>query len=179
MDEGEWDLGEVLRERPQPRAKLAIYLAEEASARKHYLLERMDKTKEPEEIEKIQAQIDEVEAEIQASKYILHLTAVPSRMREDIASKAMHAYPMKLDPLGRDDMANAIARKDYENLLIWVAQIEDVERNGKHRRNWNEETMKQFMDSMPTAVQKMVDGTIKALTTASERFTIESANPDF
>lgn len=179
MDEGEWDLAEVLVERKQPKAKLSIYLAEQASARKVSLLKRQAKLKAGEELDAVERELEQVEKEIQASKYIIYLTGVPSRMREDISSRAMADFPFKLDFLGRDDPANARERQKRENLLIWLAQIEDVERNGKHRRNWTQEQMEEFMASLPTAVQNMVDLTIKELTESSERFTAESANADF
>lgn len=179
LAEEEWDLVEAITERQQPKAKLSVYLNEVASARKDALLKRQAKLKAGEELDAVERELEQVEEEIQASKYIIYLTGLPSRMREDIASKAMHEVPLKLDMLGRDDPLNALKRKQRENLLSWVAHIEDVERNGKHRRNWTEEQMEAFMDSLPTAVQNAIDNTIKELTTSSERFTADSASPDF
>lgn len=174
-----WDLGEVLAERVQPTAEVTIYLAEEASARKNVLQNRLAKST-GDDASAVEAELDEVEKEIQAAKLTVVLTAVPSRMREDINSKALSKFPFKRDNIfGHDDPENARKRMRYENDLIWAAQIVDVIKGGKHRRNWSLEDIQRWAPTLPTAVQRAIDSQIKALTEAAERFTVESQNQDF
>lgn len=178
MDEGTWDLAEVLQERIQPTDTVTIYLDEVASFTKAGLLNA--KPKKPEAIVAWDAAIAEVEEILEQSKYVIHLTAVPSRMREDIASKAMHEKPMTPNLLGQDDVNNTLERQKIENDLVWHTQITNVVNpKGLSKRNWTLEEMKQFSASLPTNVQRAVDAAIKDLTTRAEQFTVKSKNADF
>lgn len=174
-----WDLGEVLAERTQPTAEVNIYLAEAASARKNALRNRLS-VASVEDAPAIEKELAEVDEEIQAAKLTVVITAVPSRMREDINSKALAKFPFKRDNLfGHDDPVNAKNRSKFENELIWQAQIVDVIKGGKHKRNWTLEEIQRWSNTLPTAVQNVIDSQIKALTEAAERFTVESQNQDF
>lgn len=178
--EEEWDLGEVLAERAQPKDSVTIYLNEAASYAKAQLLKEHKRTKDGDKLSKIEDAIAEVDAELEKTKYVIHLTAVPSRMREDISSKAMAHVPMKLDLFGRDDPANAKARLAYENDLIWLAQITNVVNpRGQSRKNWTLDQMQAFAGNLPTKVQTKIDDTIKELSKAAEEYTIRSQNIDF
>lgn len=176
----DWDLGEVLAERVQPTDTVDVYLNEQASYTKVGLVKTLSKETDADKITAIQEAIDEVDALLEASKYVIHLTAVPSRMREDINSKALSEFPFKPNVMGYDDPEQARNRQARENELIWHAQILDVVNpQGKHRRNWSVEQIAAFSASLPTAVQKAVDAKIRELTLSAEEYTIRSKNPDF
>lgn len=169
--EDEWDLADALVEREQPTDTVPIYLNEKASYLKTKLLESHAKAT-VEQVVELDKALDEVEAALEKTKYIIHLRAIPSRMREDISSKAMHEHPLKIDLVGRDDPANQIARMKLEQNMIWHAQITDVVNPvGKHRRQWTLEQMVAFCDSLPTKAQQMVDAAIKDLTVKAEQHT--------
>lgn len=178
LDEGTWDLGEVLAERAQPTETVTVYLNEVASYTKSQLMK--SKPKGDEANEAWDKALEEVEEILGESEYVIHLTAVPSRMREDIASKAMSQIPIKPNLLGSDDPNNAIQRQKLENDMTWHAQITDVVNpKGLHKREWTFEEMQKFSESMPTNVQKTVDDAIRDLTKAAEAFTVASKNADF
>lgn len=176
----EWDLGEVLQERPQPTTSVVVYLSEEASYTKAKLTEAHAKAT-GEEAERIEGLLAEADAALEACKYTIHLTAVPSRMREDISSKALARFPIKPDPIwGRDDPTNMQERIKYENSLIWLAQITGVTNpRGQSKETWDQPSMDKFCEALPTTAQKAVDSAIGELTKAAEKFTVGSANLDF
>jgi hypothetical protein len=175
-----WDLQEVLAERKQPTKTVAVFLNEVASYGKAELLVIHAKTTDAEALKIIDDELSNLEADLEASKYTIHITAVPSRMREDIASKAMHAHPIKSNFMGQDDSANALERQKYENELVWAAQVFRVDNpQGQSKTSWTFEEMKQFAESLPTAAQRAVDAAIRELTVAAEKFTVESKTSDF
>jgi len=179
LAEGTWDLGEVLAERAQPVDTVTIYLDELASFTKAGLMKA--KPKGEKDILAWQIAMDEVDAILEEKKYVIHLTAIPSRMREDIHTKAMVEKPIRPTGLfGQDEPENAVARQKIENNLIWHAQITNVVNpRGLSRKNWTLEEIAAFSDSLPTAVQTAVDEAIKGLTVAAEEFTVKSKNADF
>lgn len=179
MAEGTWDLGDVVAERTQPTKTINVFLNEAASYTKAELTQSLASAK-GDEVKAIESTIAEINKELEATKYQVIITAVPSRMREDIHSKALHKVPMRLDMLGRDDPLNAIERMDHENLLIWTAQIVDViNPKGLHKTNWDEVQMDSFIKALPSAVQTRIDESIQKLTKDAERFTVESQGIDF
>lgn len=178
--EGEWDLGDILIERKQPKDLVTVYLNEVASYTKVQLLKEHARTKDGDKLSELEDAIAEIDAELEKSKYVIHLTAVPPRMREDIASKALSTFPLKLDILGRDDMANARQRMEYENDLIWLAQITDVVNpRGQSRKQWTLDQIQAFSQALPTKATQAIDKAIKALSEAAEEYTIRSQNLDF
>jgi hypothetical protein len=177
----EWDLGEVLAERAQPTDTVTIFLNEAASYAKAQLLKALSKGGiPPEEREKMEDQIAEWDKQLDERKYVIHLTAVPSRMREDIQSKALSEHPIKPNLLGQDDPLNARARMIRENELIWLAQITKVVNPvGKVKAHWTEEEMRRFSESLPSKAQDRVDKKIKELTAQAEEYTVRAQNLDF
>jgi hypothetical protein len=177
--DGEWDLGDILTEQKQPTDTVDVYLNPAASYAKAQLVKAHGNAS-GDDVAKIDAQIDEVDALLEASHYVVHLRAVPSRMREDITSKALAKYPYKLNLLGQDDPANSRERLAYENDLIWLAQITDVVNpRGQHRANWTFEQMQEFVKALPTKAQNKIDSAIKELTTQAEEYSVRSQSVDF
>lgn len=176
----EWDLGDVIQDRVQPTTVVNVYLNEAASYAKAEILAEHGKAK-PEQIAEFDKALAEIEEQLQASKYQIHLTAVPSRMREDISSKALAKFPIKPDPLWqRDDQQNALERKKYENSLVWLAQITNVVNpRGQSKKSWDQPSMDKFCEALPTAAQNAIDKAIVDLTKKAEQFTIDSASADF
>lgn len=174
-----WDLGEVVAERAQPTDTVTIYLNEVASHEKGKLIKAHSLAK-ANEVDAIDAKLDEVEAQLEASKYVVHITAVPTRMREDISSKAMAQIPLKLDLMGRDEASNQIARMKLENDMIWNAQIvKVVNPAGKSKSDWTVEQIHEFALSIPTPAAKAIDTAIRDLTNSAEKFTVASKSVDF
>lgn len=175
----EWDLTEVLVERPQPTDEVPVYLNEVASHAKVALMKAHSRAT-GEELERIDKELSEVEEALERSKYVIHLRGIPSRMREDINSKALSEFPMKLSVMGYDDPLNARERNARENLLLWHAQITNVVNpKGQSKKSWTLDEIEKFAATLPTAAQNIIDQRIKALTEASEKFMVESKNPDF
>lgn len=175
----DWDLGELLQERVQPTGVVRFYLAENESAQKDVVVKRLAKETDEAKVAELEKDLAELDKAIESKRYIIHLTAVPSRMREDIASKALSQFPLKRDVWGHDEQGQALARMKFENNLIWFAQVTGVEKNGRVKKIETPDQMQAFADSLPTAVQKRVDETIRELTTAAEKFTIDSADQAF
>lgn len=179
FSEGEWDLADILTEQKQPTDTVDVYLNPAASYAKAQLVKAHGNAS-GDDVAKIDAQIDEVDALLEASHYVVHLRAVPSRMREDTTSKALAKFPYKLNLLSQDDPANARERKMYENDLIWLAQITDVVNpRGQHRANWTLEQMQEFVKALPTKAQNTIDTAIKDLTDKAEEYTVRSQSVDF
>lgn len=176
---GEWDLGEVLVERDQPTDKVDVYLNEVASYAKARLMQA-HATASADAVTAIDEQLDKIEKDLENSRYVVHIRAVPSRMREDIASKALAQFPLKLNMFGQDDSSNALDRKKYENDLIWHAQIVNVENpHGRSKTNWTFEQMQKFANSLPTAAQRAIDAKIREVTELAEQYTVKSQDIDF
>lgn len=175
-----WDLQEVLAERKQPKKTVVIFLNEVASFGKAELMAVHAKTTDAEVLKILDDELSNLEADLEASKYTVHITAIPSRMREDIASKAMHAHPIKANFMGQDDSANALDRQKLENELVWAAQVFRVDNpKGQSKTSWTFDEMKQFAESLPTVAQRTIDTAIRDLTVAAEKFTVESKTSDF
>lgn len=192
-DEATWDLADVVSENPrlQPTEEVTVYLNEVAAYAKSKVQDALDKAKDPKEIEKLTKKLDEVNAELEATAYTIHLTGIPSRMREDINSKAMSEHPYRLDFMGRDEPANAQARMTRENALLWHAQVVDVVNTaGAHKRDWTvgekqldgsytEGSIDLFIRQLPTSAQVAVDTAIKELAVRVNQFSVASKSPDF
>jgi len=175
----EWDLVDVVAERAQPTTFVNVYLNEVASYEKVQLLKQHTKAK-PSEVDEIDTQLSKVQEELERSKYVFHLTAIPSRMREDIASQAAVKFPIKRTIFGEDEPENALTRLKYNNDLIWLAQITDVVNpDGKSRKTWTLEEISDFADRLPTKAQQYIDEAIKQLSLEAEHFTASSKNADF
>lgn len=189
--DAEWDLAEVILDRVQPTEEVTVYLNEVAAYAKSKVQDALDRAKAPAEIEKLTKKLDEVNAELEATAYTIHLTGIPSRMREDINSRAMSEHPYKIDLMGRDEPANMQARMARENALLWHAQVVDVVNpSGAHKRDWTvgekqldgsytEGSMDLFIRQLPTSAQVAVDEAIKELAVRVNTFSVASKAPDF
>lgn len=176
-----WDLLEVVSERAQPKDTVSVYLNEIASYAKGEIMKEMVAKKDDlEALGTLSAELEKIEAQLEATKYTLHITAIPSRMREDIASRAMQEFPLKLDLLGRDDPINAIARNKHETKLSWHAQVYDiVNPKGLHKNDFTLEQMNQFAEALGTEAQKAVDRAIESINKRAEEYSVASKSVDF
>lgn len=175
-----WDLGEVLAERAQPTDSVTIYLNEKASYAKGKLLEAHSRETDKEALKLIDTELSKVEEDLEKRKYVVNITAVPSRMREDIASRALADFPIKANMFGQDDPENAMLRNRHQNDLVWAAQIVSVVNPaGAVKSDWTIEEIQKFSAALPVAVQESIDKAIRELTLASEKFTVGSKNTDF
>ncbi len=174
-----WDLGEVLAERAQPKDSVSVYLNEAASYAKSQLI-KTQVGLDAEALEKVNQELEKIEADLESTKYTIHITAIPSRMREDLNSKALHKFPIKPNILGQDDFENARERQKYGQDLIWHAQVFDVVNPlGKHKSDWSFEQMQEFAKALPTNAQQAIDKKIEEVTKAAEEFTVASKNANF
>lgn len=175
----EWDLGEVLAERKQPSTEVTIYLSEELSYAKAELMSNADKVKDS-DLERFNERIAEIDQALEEAKYIVHLTGIPSRMRDDISSKALSQKPYKLDWTGRDDALNQIEREKIESTLVWHAQISSVDNpHGNSKNSWTIEQITQFHEALPHAARNAVSEAIAELAEKSEQYSVKAKNIDF
>lgn len=180
MNDGEWDLGDVLLERPQPTDDVVIYLNEVAAFTKSKLLEAHSRTTDEAEIKKLDKELAQLEKDLAASQYTVRLTGIPSRMSENLVSKALHEFPLKLDLMGRDDPLNARDRMEKQNLLLWNAQIVDViNPAGQSKKSWSIEETEKFAGALPVSAQNAIDEKLKELATRVNDFTVKSQSADF
>ena len=180
MDDGEWDLGEVLTERPQPKDEVVVYLNEVAAYAKSKLRELHSITTDSKELKEIEGQLEGIEKDLEASRYTVHLTGIPSRMTENLVSEALHKFPLKLDFMGRDDPINALDRMKHQNNLLWNAQITSVVNpSGKSKKSWSIEETQAFATGLPVSVQNAIDAKIKELADRVNDFTVKSQSVDF
>lgn len=171
-----WDLAEVLAERTQPKTSVEIFLNEAAAYTKSELVAALADAVEK-DVDHIQKAIDEVDETLEKSKYVVKLTGIPKRMREDISSKAMAEFPIKLNGIMDD---NQRPRVKLENLLVWKASVEDViNPAGAHRTQWSREQMEQFRESLSERAEVVIDEAIQKLTQAGQEFSAKSSNIDF
>ena len=177
----EWDLGEILAERKQPTAEVDVYLNEFASYAKAKLVEHTTSaTLSSEEHLKLEAEIEALDAEIDSKHYVITVAAIPSRMQEDIQSDAFHAFPIKVDFIGRDDAQNQIDRTKSQNLAIWHAQIKNVlNPAGQSKRTWTLEEVGRLRSALPVKAQTAIDDAIKDINEKAEQYTIKSKSVDF
>ncbi len=176
----EWDLSEILAERKQPTTKVDVYLDEEASFIKDELVRKQAAipANQKAKLATIDEAIAEIDNRLEEAKFTFHLQAVPARMREDLNSKALSEYPVKrASVLSQDE--NESERNDRFNQLIWHAMIRDVERNGKHRKVWTPEQIKELYDSLPNHTTAAISTAIRELTEASEKYTVAQQDLDF
>lgn len=176
----EWDLVEVISERAQPEESVEIFLNEMASYAKAQLLEARDRSKDAKAIALINKQLDGVEKEIESKKYVVHITAIPSRMREDIASRAMHEVPVTADWTGRDNAENQMKRTILENDMLWNAQITRVVNPAKAvKSTWTLEETQTFKNSIPIAARNSITEAIGNLNNKAEQYTAKGKSIDF
>lgn len=180
MDAGEWDLGEVLTERAQPTDEVTIYLNEVAAYAKSKLTEAHSKATDPAEVKKLEKQLADIEKDLEASRYVIHLRGIPSRMSENLVSEAMHKFPLKLDFMGRDEPENAMNRLKHQNNLLWNAQITNVVNpKGASKKTWSVEETEQFAGQLPVSAANAVDEKIKELGERVNSFIVASQSVDF
>ena len=177
----EWDLAEILTERKQPTAEVDVYLNEFASYAKAKLIEHTASTEmSSEEHLKLQEQIDALDTEIDSKHYLITVAAIPSRMQEDIQSDAFHAFPIKVDFIGRDDAQNQIDRTKYQNLAIWHAQIKNVlNPAGQSKKSWTLEEIERLRSALPIKAREAVDEAIRDINEKAEQYTTKSKSVDF
>lgn len=175
-----WDLMEVLAERTQPTTSVTVYLDEAASFTKNELVQAYSRIPKDDTAARNKAKkaIQDVEKILEKKKYIVNLVGVPTRMREDISSKALSQFPIKRTTLIDDD--NAQNRQRQENILMWSAMITGIENpDGKLRTQFSAEQMAELNKSLPVAAINAVDKAIRDLIIAAEKFTVESQDIDF
>lgn len=175
-----WDLAEFLADRQMPETAVVVYLNEYASHAKSKLLKALG-TATTEEAVELNKQLDEVEEQLKASRYEIHLRAIPARMRENIHSKALSTYPFKKNLLGQlaeDDPT--MDRVMLENNLLWQACITKVvSPSGQAFENPTQGDIEMLVNGLPSSAQVLIDTQIKELHESAERFTAEVKNPDF
>jgi hypothetical protein len=176
----EFDLGAILAERDQPTTEVTFYLNELASATKDDLV-KLAATKKGAELAAVEKQIAAVNKELESKKYTVTISAIPNRMLEDIQTKALVEFPMKLDLMGRDsDAVNVMDRNRRQNLLIWNAQIKDVfAPNGSHKPEWTIEETEAFHDHIPAAAQAAINNAIGELRDRADEYVVKAKNVDF
>lgn len=175
-----WDLTAVLADRQMPTAVVNVYLNEYASHAKSQLM-KAHATAKPEGVEELDAKIAEVDKALQESKYEVHLEAIPSRMREDIHSRALHEYPNKRNVVGQPaDDDPTIERIKYENDLLWVACIRKlVTPSGDVFEAPTKDDVTALSSGLSSSACILIDQKIQGLHQDSERYTADSKNPDF
>lgn len=174
-----WDLSELLMEREMPKRDVVLYLNEAASYAK-VQLEKARAKATPEEVEAIDASLSEVEERLEASKYVVHLTGIPSRHRENLYDKALKKYPVKRDVLDRDEPENVRLRTRYNNQLLWEAQIESITNpRGEESGSWDIARIMEFEKVLPVKAQQAIDAGILALNTEAEEYTVGAQGVDF
>lgn len=174
----EWDLAAVIEEIRQPKETITAYLSNELSYSIAQLEEASALETDPDKVNLIDEQIKNLKEMLEKYKYVFEITGVPQRVREDIASKALAKYPLRLTGMYQDD--NFVDRQRYERILIWQAQITGVTNPlGQTRKMFTEEEMDKFLHSLPIAVRNAVDAKIEEIRTKSEKYVLESKNLDF
>lgn len=175
-----WDLAEVIAEREQPRTEVVVYLNEFASHAKVQLQKALATETNPEKVAELEKSLADVDQALEESKYTVVLEALPSRMREDINSKAMHDFPLRRNPLGglaAEDPTRE--RTNRENNLLIAAMIRDVlNPSGEHKESWTQEEVETFVGRLSSAAQRAIDMAIKQIHTEAELFTAEVKNPN-
>lgn len=180
MDANEWDLGDVLSERAQPTDEVVVSLNEVAAYAKSKLTDALAKATETADVKKLEKQLAEVEKDLESSRYTIHLTGIPTRMSENLVSKALHQFPLKLDFMGRDEPENAMNRLKAQNNLLWNAQIVNVVNpKGVSKRSWSVEETEKFAEQLPVSAQNAIDEKIKDLGERVNRFIVASQSSDF
>ena len=175
-----WDLGEFLADRQMPEVTVDVYLNEYASHAKAQLLKAHARAT-GDEVAELDAKLEEVEKQLEASRYEISLRAIPSEMREDIHKRAVKEFPYKKNFLNQpteDDPTQE--RIEFENLLLWQACIRKmVAPNGRVFENPSEGDVKALDKGLPTGAKNALDRAIRELHEDAERFTAEVKNPDF
>lgn len=175
-----WDLTAMVAERQMPTAEVTVYLNEYASHAKVQLMKALSKASK-EEAEELDKKLAEVDAELEKSKYVVHLEAIPARMREDIHSRALHEFPNKRNVLGQPaDDDPSIERINFESNLLWEACIRKlVTPTGREFESPGPGDIENLSKGLPAAAAVLIDRTIQNLHQDAERYTAESKNPDF
>lgn len=175
-----WDLSAVLAERPMPTAAVTVYLNEYASHAKTQLLKAHSKAS-GDAVAEIDAKLEQVEEELQKSRYEIHLEAIPADMREDIHARALKEYPPKTNFLGQpSDDDPAVDRIKFENDLLWAACIRKlITPTGQEFTEPSKEDVASLTKGLTATACIQVDKSIRELHEAAEKFTAEAKNPDF
>lgn len=175
-----WDLAEFIADRQMPEATVVVYLNEYASHAKAQLLKAHAKATGEEAVE-LDRQLDEVEKQLEASRYEIHLRAIPARMRQNIHSKALSTFPYKRNLLGQPSEDDPTTERiNLENNLLWQACISKVVTpSGAEFENPTEGDIELLANGLPVTAQSLIDAQIRELHESAERFTAEVKNPDF
>lgn len=176
----ELDLGEVLAERKQPEESVTFYLNEELQYAKSVLQERILKST-ADNVDSIEAELDEVNAALEQCKYTIVLRGLPQRMREDINSKALAQFPVKPNFMGYDDSANAKQRAELENLMLLQKSIVKLVKvsTGAEKTQWTDEEVEKFNGTLSLGALKKIDESIKSLAEKVNANAIATLDPSF
>jgi len=177
----EWDLSEVIAERIQPEDEVSFSFDVAAAYRKSQLLQKLASETDDDKKEEIRAQLEECEEKLKASRYTVKLKGIPRRMREDINSKMLHQFPLEgREALGVPDAERNTLRKNFENNLLWHAQITDViNPSGLSKRNWTVEQIDAFSEQIPSGGVRAIDAKIRELAEKVDQFIMGSQDPNF
>lgn len=184
MDENEFDLRDVLLGRKYPEGKVRVWFDEEP----WYELEALEKKhanlkSEDPEFQKVERRITQVQKQIEAEAYTVHLRGISPRAGEDIISEALSTLPFKRDAYGRDDVLQTIERNRLIKEISFAEHVKKVVTPDGRTQVWNEsdkrDLARAFLGEAPDSATAAVDQAIAAVSKKFVEQQTEYANVDF
>lgn len=137
--QGTFNFVDRLASRNYPTDDVEIFLDERAGHKIQKLTEDLMGTKDPEQREVIEKQIEHASEEARASRYIVHLQGISTEEYDAVVDFANEKYPLEyteqLNPLTRDIVRQVVPNEDRDLLYrtqLWAKffqSIEDAEGN--------------------------------------------------
>lgn len=168
MSDETFDLRDVLANRKYPTAKQRVWVDEEGFFELAALERKAASiTGDVPELDDVEQRIQNLKDELNAGAYTYHLRATSRRAREDMQTEALTQFPIKRDPLGREDDKQAWLRGNLLTELYFAAHITSVEDPAGRVQEFTDENRRDLaratLGMLPEYSVKVLDEAIGAL----------------
>lgn len=168
MSDDTFDMRDVLANRKYPTTTQRVWVDEEGFFELAALERKAASiTESGPELEDVERQIQNLKDELNAGAYTYHLRATSRRAREDMQTEALVQFPIKRDPLGREDEKQAWQRGNLLTELYFAAHVTKVVNPAGAEQVWTDENRRDLaratLGMLPEYSVKALDAAILAL----------------
>lgn len=194
-EKGTFNILSALKDRAYPKDEVIVYLDEDVAYRAAQAQEKVNVAglgakkndtaeiiaKREAELEKLEAERDEIIKELTKSRYVFKLRGISEGRREEIYNLSSEAFPVEYreernqfsGELIREEIPNADRDRIYTNNL-WASHIEAiVSPDGETQQGISVEDVEPLRNNLPLAARAAINECIEKLRLATATFMFE------
>lgn len=182
---GVFNILSVLKERAYPHDEVNIYLDEQAAYDASALKEKLESA-DVDEMDAIEAKLNEAVARLEASKYVFTINGISEGLREDILAQAAEQYPIEFEE-DKNPFTGEIAKREVENKqrdrlftnLLWHESIiKIVNPDGDVQESVSMKDIESLRKLLPIAGIGAINNAVEKLRISTATFML-SVDEDF